>query len=152
MLALCFQFEASILTLDDFLDNSGIRNQQLCWYRHPNVGKKAGIHAIFMENCLYYLLHKYFSSHPQYQNILNTFITSIFYSNYSQCLDVCQYNEKNLNTDYLNALYLGKAEYGLYYTCITIAMYLAYIQNPELHDTMKKILLAMGYSFQIQVS
>lgn len=110
------QYEASIVMLDDFLDNSYLRNQQLCWYSLPNVGKKAAVHAVFVENCTYFLLQKHFSMHPQYTNFLHIFLTAPFYTNYGQCLDLLQYSEKNMTVEYLNASNFGRFVYGGYYT------------------------------------
>lgn len=140
-----------MVILDDLVDSSLVRNQQPSWYSLPNIGKNAAIHAAFIESCIHFILKKHFSMHPQYNNILNIFLISILYTNYSQSLDILPFREENMTQEYLNAASLGKSIYGGYYACISLAMYLANIQNPGLYERMENILMAMGKYFQMQV-
>lgn len=147
-----FQLEASVLMQDDFVDNAGIRNKKPTWYSLPHIGKTSVFHAMFTGSCVYILLQKYFSKHPQYKNILETFQTCVFHLNFSQVLDAIPFSENNLTQDFLEVSYFGKGEQTTFTVSATIAMYLAGIQDPEIHQKMKRITTKLGRWLQIKVS
>lgn len=83
--------------------------------------------------------------------MLDLVTTAIFHVTSSQCLDTFPFYERNMTQDYLDANHMA-AVCGSLYTCVTLPMYLANIQNPEVYKKMKKILMKMGKLYQIQVS
>lgn len=137
--------------LDDFLDNSVIRNKRPCWYTLSHVEKKSSLHAAFMESSAFYIVHKYLSKHPRYTDMIDLLLRVAFYVNYSQCMDVFPYEEKNQTYEYMMASCVGKSGWCLFYAGVTIAMHYANITDPVLYEKMKKILVAMGYYYQMQV-
>lgn len=104
-----------------------------------------------MESCGHYILQKYFSKHAQYNNMVELISKTILYLNYSQCLDVFPYHEKNQTYEYMKAVSFGKSVWSAYYTGVTLAMNLANLRDQELYKKMKEILVAMGWYYQMQV-
>lgn len=142
----------SVLMLDDFQDNALMRYGKPTWHSLPHIGKNVAFHAVFTESCVFFLMQKYFSKHPQYTKILESFFMCIFYLKYSQLLDIIPFNENNLNQDYLQASYFGKGEETTFRTAFSIAMHLAGIDNPEIHHKMKNVISKLGRWLQMQVS
>lgn len=138
--------------MDDLIDNASIRYQAPAWHTLSDVGRNAALHSMLMENCMHFLLQKYFSKHPQYKNILEMFLNSVFYLNYGQLLDTVPYNENILTQEIFDIASFGKFGHSTFYPSFTLAMYLADIRNPELYELTKKILMKLGTWYHVQVS
>lgn len=138
--------------LDDYQDNALIRYGKPTWHTLPNIGRNVGLHAVLTESCWHFLLQKYFKEHPQYTKILDTFLRAMFFLNYSQFLDVVPFCENNLSEECLHVSYFGKAEETVFTTSTAVALYLAGIENPEIHHKVKSICQKFGKWLQMQVS
>lgn len=137
--------------MDDLLDNSLVREKQPSWHSLPDIGLKAAFHGGFIEKSMYYLLQKYFSFHPQYTNMLHLMSATHRHVVYSHCLDTLPYCETNMTQELMETNQVV-SKYGSIYPCVMLPLYLANIQNQELIEKMKKILIKMGQLFQIEVS
>ncbi|KAI2810488.1 hypothetical protein BLOT_001649 [Blomia tropicalis] len=157
ILGWCVEFlQTYFLILDDIMDNSVTRRGQLCWYRKESVGLTAINDAVMLNNCIYQLLHDYFSTHQSYQLIVDLFNEITRYTTYGQCLDLIsnplgikpdlsKYNEERYRTIVLN-----KTSYYSFCLPIRIAMYMSNITDETSHRKVEQILLKIGYLFQAQ--
>lgn len=82
------QLQASILIVDDIIDGSEMRRNQLCWYKMENVDALAINDAMMIENGVYYILKKYASHMPNYANIMELFHETTMATTIGQLLDM----------------------------------------------------------------
>nr|XP_023022511.1 farnesyl pyrophosphate synthase-like [Leptinotarsa decemlineata] len=151
MLGWCVRMvESYMIMFDDIVDNSWTRGGKLCWFRKNNVGMRAIIDGVYLENGVYYVLKKYLSSHPQYLNLLELFLESNFMTTIGQSLDMMPRSLEDFTIANYNTLTVGKAEYMALYTPVASAMFLANISEKEIHHQVKSLLSSIGTYCQIQ--
>ena len=61
------------LVSDDLMDSSITRRGRPCWYRNEDVGLVAVNDAFMLESAIFWLLKKYFRTHPSYVDFLELF-------------------------------------------------------------------------------
>nr|XP_023022494.1 farnesyl pyrophosphate synthase-like isoform X1 [Leptinotarsa decemlineata] len=142
--------ESFVLMFDDIVDNSWTRGGKLCWFRKNNVGMRAIIDGVYLENGVYYILKKYFSTHPQYVNLLEHFLESNFTTFIGQSLDMMPRNLDDFTLGNYITLTIGKTVHLAMYTSVAAAMFLANISDKEIHHQVKSLLSSMGTYCQIQ--
>lgn len=144
------------LIVDDIMDGSVMRRDQLCWYRQEGVGLMAINDALCMEAGLYQLLKIHFQSSPFYSKIVDLFLTTTRLTIYGQTLDL-------LSTPPGRALDLTRFTMDRYFNIIKYktafysfslpvrsAMILAGITDDKSHREAEAVLLKMGRFFQVQ--
>ncbi|KAJ8925720.1 hypothetical protein NQ315_009567 [Exocentrus adspersus] len=141
---------------DDVVDNSEIRRGAPCWYRKDNAGLNAIHDGILLENSLYSILRKYFSTYDCYVPMVELFHDVTFKTAMGKSLDGIIKNQGRPNLEKFtmkNYSLMMKYKTG-YYTFqlpVALAMYFANMYDPEQHRQAKTILLEMGQFFQIQL-
>ncbi|KAI5692935.1 hypothetical protein M8J75_004389 [Diaphorina citri] len=65
--------QAFLLVMDDVMDNATTRRGRPCWYRKDHIGLSAINDGILLEQGIYQLLRRYFSSLPCYVNLIHLF-------------------------------------------------------------------------------
>lgn len=143
--------------MDDVMDQSETRRGVPCWYKKDNVGLSAINDACLLENGIYSILRKYFSSHPSYIPVIELFHDITLKTSMGQCLDSMSHKDGKPNLEMFtmnryNSIVKYKTAYYTFQLPIALAMHLANLNDPEMHRQAKTILLEMGQFFQIQVS
>lgn len=82
------QLQASILIVDDIIDASELRRNQLCWYKMENVGRLAINDALLIENGVFFILKKYAGHLPHYPEIVELFHETAMTTAIGQLLDM----------------------------------------------------------------
>ncbi|CAG7727655.1 unnamed protein product [Allacma fusca] len=77
---------------DDITDNSTMRRGQKCWHLNDHVKLIAVNDMVLLENICFFLLKKYFSTHPQYLNLVEAFHDSTLRLCIGQGLDLLAEN------------------------------------------------------------
>nr|QNT17935.1 farnesyl diphosphate synthase [Colaphellus bowringi] len=147
--------QAHLLILDDLMDSSETRRGQPCWYRNEGVGLLAINDGLLVENSLYSILRRYFSTHPHYISIFELFHDVTLKTAMGQSLDsLCMKNGKPclslFTMNRYNAIVKYKTAYYSFQLPVALAMYLANMNDAEQHRQAKTILLEIGEFFQIQ--
>ncbi|XP_073847747.1 uncharacterized protein [Musca autumnalis] len=145
-------FNGFILVYDDVMDNSLTRRGQVCWHKVPQVGLIALNDALMLENGIYVLLKKHFSSLGCYIDLMELFHEITFITACGQSLDMLSANNNVLSfsMEKFNAIAANKTAYYTFYFPFALAMHLAGIKDPEAFRQSKTILLEMGHFFQVQ--
>ncbi|XP_049818692.1 farnesyl pyrophosphate synthase isoform X2 [Aethina tumida] len=147
--------QAFLLVMDDVMDQSETRRGVPCWYKKDNVGLSAINDACLLENGIYSILRKYFSSHPSYIPVIELFHDITLKTSMGQCLDSMSHKDGKPNLEMFtmnryNSIVKYKTAYYTFQLPIALAMHLANLNDPEMHRQAKTILLEMGQFFQIQ--
>ncbi|XP_023029979.1 uncharacterized protein [Leptinotarsa decemlineata] len=140
-------FEAAIIITDDMVDNSETRGCVPCWYKNKNVGMRAAFDAIYLENAVFQLLKKYFSTHPQYQQIVEEFHNSNFNMMIGQLLDCITTDLKNFNMEHYKLVAHGKGSQMFFF--IPIVLHFANFPK-ELRESVRPIIDKFGQYYQVQ--
>uniref|UniRef100_A0A0D9WAK4 Uncharacterized protein n=1 Tax=Leersia perrieri TaxID=77586 RepID=A0A0D9WAK4_9ORYZ len=64
-------FQACALLLDDIMDDSHTRRDQICWYRRPEVGLKGINDGILLKCHILIMIKKYFREKPYFIDLLD---------------------------------------------------------------------------------
>ncbi|KAF7496144.1 Farnesyl pyrophosphate synthase [Sarcoptes scabiei] len=153
LLAWCVELLQSIfLIYDDIMDNSTTRRGQLCWYRNKDVGMIALNDGLMIQSTIYFIMKKYFSSSPNYIQLIDLFNSVTFQTTLGQCLDLLSssLDFSKFTEDRYDAIVKYKTGYYSFSLPIRLALYLANITDQELHSQSEKILLEIGQFFQVQ--
>ncbi|KAG5891383.1 hypothetical protein JTB14_020112 [Gonioctena quinquepunctata] len=134
--------------IDDIVDHSETRGNAPCWYKNKEVGLKAVVDALYVENAVYKVLKTYCSSHPQYLNLLEAFTDLNFEMNVGQSLDLMARDWNKFNMDHYKLVAKGKG--GLLFNFVQMALRLTN-SSEELHMRIIPIVGDLGYYYQIQV-
>lgn len=159
--AWCIEFlQASFLVADDIMDKSLTRRGQKCWYLHENTGSMAINDAFYLISLVYKIVHEFTSTHPLYNKLYEVFTMALTNTVVGQGLDLItppqarrgdKFDFKNYNEDQYYAIVKWKTAYYSFCLPIQAALYLANIQDKEIHDKCREILIDMGVFFQVQV-
>lgn len=155
VLAWCIEIlQSSFLILDDIEDQSSIRRNKLCWYRHKDVGLAAINDAVFIESAVYHLIRKYFKGRNCYIDIFDTFQEITLKTWAGQCLEFTNFRN-NLNLDRFtmdryDGIAIYKTAYFTFLLPVMMAMHLLGIKDQKLFRQMTPILLKIGHLYQVQ--
>ncbi|KAF5303652.1 hypothetical protein FQA39_LY09899 [Lamprigera yunnana] len=148
-------FNASFAINDDMIDSSETRRGAPCWYLVDGIGMKAMCDVVLLENSVYLLLRKHFSDLRCYIPAIELFHESIIKTSMCQSFDVLctsdgvlQLNMFTMNK--YNLIATHKTAYCSIQLPITLALYLAGIDDPEIHKESAIILSEMDRFFQVQ--
>ncbi|KAK9872497.1 hypothetical protein WA026_017963 [Henosepilachna vigintioctopunctata] len=61
------------MLVDDLIDNHEMRKGKKAWHKLENIGVTSLLDSYLVQSSMFYLLKKYFSSHPHYVEILESF-------------------------------------------------------------------------------
>ncbi|XP_072382647.1 farnesyl pyrophosphate synthase-like isoform X2 [Diabrotica undecimpunctata] len=141
--------------LDDMIDRSEIRHNELCWYKNDQIGFTAIADSNMMENSVYAILRKYFSDHSLYVPLLELFQDITIRSALGKSLEaeITHGNRHDLSKMTMtNFSLISKYRTGYFNLQLPVAsaMYLAKMGDPEQHRQARTILLEMGHYFQVQ--
>lgn len=151
-----FQLRGFQVVVDDIVDNSEIRRDAPCWFKKDNIGLNAIHDGTLLENSLYSILRKYFSSYNCYIPMMELFHDVTFKTAMGKSLDGMIKNQGRPNLDKFtmknyNLIMKYKTGYYTFQLPVSLAMYFANMYDEEQHRQAKTILLEMGQFFQIQV-
>lgn len=147
--------QSYLVVLDDVMDKSLTRRGQDCWYRKERVGLMAINDGMLMEQAIYLILKKHFSTHPSYVDLLETFHEIIMWTCCGQGLDMMSTPHDNrpklanFTMERYQSLVVHKTAYYTMCLPVKLGIILAgkkHIFTKELED----ILLLMGEYFQVQ--
>ncbi|KAH3887522.1 farnesyl pyrophosphate synthase-like [Dreissena polymorpha] len=148
--------QAFFLVADDIMDQSLTRRGKPCWFRKENVGLVAVNDAVYLESCIYQLLKCYIRDQPYYVNILELFHEITHCTITGQCLDMTvsppsgTVDFQQYTMEKYDAIVKWKTAFYSFCLPVTVAMFMAGIDDQEMHQKAKAILLKMGHYFQVQ--
>ncbi|KAK2164961.1 hypothetical protein LSH36_57g08055 [Paralvinella palmiformis] len=148
-------FQSFLLVADDIMDNSITRRGKSCWYRREGVGLKAINDLLYLENTIYVILKKYFSTKPYYVDLMELFHETALQTITGQCLDLNTTPSGRLDFTYFtldryHTIVKWKTAYYSFCLPVALAMYMAEITDTKTHGNAREILLRMGTYFQVQ--
>ncbi|XP_078334449.1 farnesyl pyrophosphate synthase-like [Crassostrea virginica] len=157
VLGWCIEWlQAFFLVADDIMDNSSTRRGKPCWYKQDKVGIVAVNDAIYLECCVYHILHKYCRSKTYYVHVVDLFHQTCMQTVRGQCLDLItapsggKVDFSDFTEDRYNAIVKWKTGYYSFYLPVALAMYMSGVTDEDSHERAQHILLHMGRYFQIQ--
>ncbi|XP_073820344.1 uncharacterized protein [Musca autumnalis] len=153
ILAWCAElFNASILMLDDVIDNGEMRRGLPSWHRLEGVGPNAITHAFILEHLIYALLKKHFSHLTCYTNIVELFRDVSLRTGCGKDMD-SMFSKKSVaefKRETYNTMAVNKGTYYNFYLPFTLAMHLADFTDPLVLKQCMDIFYEIGLYFQIQ--
>ncbi|KAL6844440.1 hypothetical protein ACP4OV_026113 [Aristida adscensionis] len=81
-------FQACALVLDDIMDSSHTRRDQICWYKRPEVGLRAINDGVLLKCQIVLLIKKYFREKPYYVDISELWNEIALQTSLGQMLDL----------------------------------------------------------------
>uniref|UniRef100_A0A0D9WAJ8 Farnesyl pyrophosphate synthase n=1 Tax=Leersia perrieri TaxID=77586 RepID=A0A0D9WAJ8_9ORYZ len=168
-------FQACALLLDDIMDDSHTRRDQICWYRRPEVGLKGINDGILLKCHILIMIKKYFREKPYFIDLLDVWNEVALQTSLGQMIDLIgthtgaddltKYSIEGhvihlpnlsieLDSDAAHIQYRRivkyKTAYYSFYLPVANALLLS---GAKLEDFsgLKDILIEMGIYFQIQV-
>lgn len=143
--------QAFLLVMDDVMDNATTRRGRPCWYRKDHIGLSAINDGILLEQGIYQLLRRYFSSLPCYVNLIHLFHDVSLKTSMGQSLDLSTANDLSKFTmDRYEAIVKYKTAFYSFQLPVALAMHMAGMQDVEVHRQARTLLLEMGHFFQVQ--
>lgn len=151
--------QAFFLVADDIMDGAETRRGKECWYKKNEIGMMAFNDAIILESCIYSILDRHLKDHKHYTTILNAFLQTTRHTTIGQSLDMlsqaCKTDVRTVLIDQMNMkLYNNivkhKTSFYSFHLPVQVAMFLAGIDDPELHRQALAVLLDTGKFFQVQ--
>uniref|UniRef100_A0A8D8RE77 Farnesyl pyrophosphate synthase n=1 Tax=Cacopsylla melanoneura TaxID=428564 RepID=A0A8D8RE77_9HEMI len=143
--------QAFLLVLDDVMDNATTRRGRPCWYRHNHIGLAAVNDALLLEQAIYQLLRRHFAHLPYYVHLIHLFHDLTLKTSMGQSLDLSTANDLSKFTmDRYEAIVKYKTSYYSFQLPIALAMYMAGMEDVEVHRQARTLLLEMGHFFQVQ--
>ncbi|KAJ8925696.1 hypothetical protein NQ315_009543 [Exocentrus adspersus] len=129
-----------------------VKNSETCpnGYKLPGVSQATYMEVFNLEQSIYYLLKKYFSTHTYYSDMVQLVQDMIRKTTTGQILDSQKYRFDDLTMDLYNRITEYKTGYRSFYFPVTLAMYYSKIYDNEVHKQATLILLEMGKYVQIQ--
>ncbi|CAH0005110.1 unnamed protein product [Clonostachys byssicola] len=147
--------QAFFLVSDDIMDSSITRRGQPCWYRQEGVGMVAINDAFMLEASIYYLLKKYFRSHPAYVDLFELFQETTFQTEVGQLTDLLTAPEdkvdlNNFSMEKYSFIVIYKTAYYSFYLPVALALHQLNLATPKNLKQAEAILIPLGEYFQIQ--
>ncbi|XP_052152113.1 farnesyl pyrophosphate synthase-like isoform X2 [Oryza glaberrima] len=81
-------FQACALLLDDIMDDSHTRRDQICWYRRPEVGLRGINDGIILKCHILIMIKKYFREKPYFLDLLEIWSEIALQTSLGQMLDL----------------------------------------------------------------
>ncbi|KAJ5497187.1 ERG20 farnesyl diphosphate synthase [Penicillium fimorum] len=147
--------QATMLVLDDIMDESPTRRGKPSWYRITGVGMAAVNDATMLESAIYMLLKKYFAGRAIYLPLVELFHETALQIELGQALDMLMANEGSpdfktfISTTYSQIVTYKTAFYS-FYLPVALALYAVDAATPANLTAARAILVSMGEYFQVQ--
>ncbi|XP_055693909.1 farnesyl pyrophosphate synthase-like [Lutzomyia longipalpis] len=140
------------LLLDDIMDGSITRRGKPCWYKLEDIGLGGINDGMMLEATLYQVLMENFSHLKCYTKLMELFQEVVFISILGEHLDLRSAKQDVLSftMDLYNMLNINKTAWYTYYLPVACAMYLAGYTDEMAFRRAQKLLLDIGYYFQVQ--
>lgn len=137
---------------DDIMDGSETRRGHKCWYKVDDVGLCAINDSMMIENGIYFLLKKYFSEKPYYNDIVDLFHEVTFITTIGQLQDLktAGGDVATFTMEKYKTIVANKTAYYSFYLPVAVAMHMAGFKDAEMFRQTKTILLEVGNFFQAQ--
>ncbi|KAJ1273258.1 hypothetical protein BS78_06G265800 [Paspalum vaginatum] len=147
-------FQACALLLDDIMDDSHTRRDQICWYRRPEVGLRGINDGILLKCHITRLIKKYFREKPYYIDISELWNEIALQTSLGQMLDLISTHSgandvAKYNIEVYRRIVKYKTSYYSFYLPVACALLLsgAKLEN---FSGLRDILIEMGVYFQAQ--
>ena len=143
--------QAFLLVADDIMDKSDLRRGKPCWYK--KVGCTAINDTYLLEQCVYKIIDKKFSTQPFLLDVYRHFHNITYLTGMGQELDMFISENPcldNYTLDRYEAIVKYKTAYYSFYFPVILGMILAGVKDATLLKEVEPILLEIGKYFQIQ--
>uniref|UniRef100_A0A0D9ZRU3 Uncharacterized protein n=1 Tax=Oryza glumipatula TaxID=40148 RepID=A0A0D9ZRU3_9ORYZ len=147
-------FQACALLLDDIMDDSHTRRDQICWYRRPEVGLRGINDGIILKCHILIMIKKYFREKPYFLDLLEIWSEIALQTSLGQMLDLIGTHTgaddlAKYSIEGYRRIVKYKTAYYSFYLPVANALLLS---GAKLEDFsgLKDILIEMGIYFQIQ--
>ncbi|PLB48720.1 terpenoid synthase [Aspergillus steynii IBT 23096] len=145
--------QAYLLVLDDIIDGSITRRNQICWYRRPEVGLTAINDACLIKSAVFFLLKNHFRTHPSYLQMLESFNEITILTESGQEADAIASREKcpgNWTLDQYRHITLLKGGYYCFYLSVLLGLQYLNLATPLNMREAEAILIPLGQFYQFQ--
>ncbi|KAG0527880.1 hypothetical protein BDA96_06G271400 [Sorghum bicolor] len=147
-------FQACALLLDDIMDDSHTRRDQICWYRRPEVGLHGINDGILLKCHIARLIKKYFREKPYYIDICELWNEIALQTSLGQMLDlISTHNVANdvakYNIEGYRRIVKYKTSYYSFYLPVACALLLCGTKLENISG-LRDVLIEMGIYFQAQ--
>ncbi|KAE8151525.1 terpenoid synthase [Aspergillus avenaceus] len=143
---------AAILVIDDIMDNSTVRRGKPCWYRRPEVGLAATNDACLLHSITFWILNKYFRTHPGYVDMVDLMHRSNLITEIGQTYDNIHTPPglQGFTREGYNALITYKT--GWFGFTLPVVLTLHYLGrgNPVNVMQSERLVVALGNYLQVQ--
>ncbi|XP_049787892.1 farnesyl pyrophosphate synthase-like [Schistocerca nitens] len=145
----------SLLMTQDTLDEAKTRRGKPCWYLLPEFDttpQTACNDATLLQTGLFQLLATHFRNQPYYLDVVDLFHDVSHKAVIGQLLDIETRRDRSLKLFTMDRYYLitkYKTAYHTFQMPVSLALYMAGIQDPEIHRQAKTILMEMGKFYQV---
>lgn len=149
----CIELLQSVFIMaDDIMDGSSTRRGHKCWYKVEEVGLCAINDSMMIENGIYYVLKKYLSKKPYYNDVVDLFHEVTFITTIGQLQDLktAGGDVTTFTMEKYKTIVANKTAYYSFYLPVAVAMNMAGFKDPEMFRQTKTILLEVGNFFQAQ--
>lgn len=145
-----------MVIVDDIIDNSPFRRFRPSWHTLPDTGNNALTDSYFLNKLVFDLLKRQLGKPAYrycYREILDIFLTYQLKTLLGNLQEYVTQNKScELYTlDESKTIAIYKTAYITYVMPVFIGMHLSGVINSDLYKEMEKVLLLMGYFFQIKV-
>uniref|UniRef100_A0A0E0KW59 Farnesyl pyrophosphate synthase n=1 Tax=Oryza punctata TaxID=4537 RepID=A0A0E0KW59_ORYPU len=147
-------FQACALLLDDIMDDSHTRRDQICWYRRPEVGLRGINDGIILKCHILIMIKKYFREKPYFLDLLEIWSEIALQTSLGQMLDLIGTHTgaddlAKYSIEGYRRIVKYKTAYYSFYLPVANALLLSGAKLQDFSD-LKDILIEMGIYFQIQ--
>ncbi|KAI1301905.1 Farnesyl pyrophosphate synthase [Halotydeus destructor] len=143
--------QAFYLVSDDVMDCSITRRGKPCWYKNKGIGLIAFNDAELIKSALYQLMKIYIRGQPFYTEMLELLLETTRQTNFGQCLDLITPGDFSvISLERQQTIVKYKTSFYTFCLPVRLALYLAEIGDPSVHEQVEKVLLDIGQLFQAQ--
>lgn len=153
----CIEFlQAFFLVADDIMDDSITRRGQPCWFRLQEVRLIAINDSFILESMVYKILKRYFGKEKCYPQLVDLFLEVTRQTEFGQLLDLTSQplsgpiDLSRFTIERYNAIVKYKTAFYSFYLPVALGMIISGIEDRELFNKAREILLIMGEYFQVQ--
>jgi len=146
--------QTAALIADDMMDQSRTRRGKPCWYLVDGVGPAAVNDVLLLESAVNRLLDRHITKPSHFMAINKLLHETTMRTLLGECLDTKMGQDEvdleRFTFDTYKAVVEYKTSYYTFYAPVAFAMIMAGRTKEEEFNIVKKILLQIGYLFQIQ--
>ncbi|CAN6250472.1 unnamed protein product [Urochloa humidicola] len=147
-------FQACALLLDDIMDGSHTRRDQICWYRRPEIGLRGINDGILLKCHISRLIKKYFREKTYYIDISELWNEVALQTSLGQMLDLISTHNgadelPKYNIEGYRRIVKYKTSYYSFYLPVACALLLSGAKLENFSE-LRNILIEMGVYFQAQ--